>query len=724
MASWRRSCPEGLEIRPSVGKGLGLFTTKALEEGEELFEEDPVCGMALLMFDQPNGRRHCQHCMRFLPETLEGGTSVCCAAGCGAFYCTKACREEAWAHHSVLCGANECWANFEQEARECCNEYYILAARALASLRADTLEEDLWEQSPWSGYASPAWWETMKRPKYEDSDSESSASHGESSSADLDSEDEASLDRFFQSTVRDQTCDMGQKLLSVLEGQVSSLAEALLRAGPEPLGRLMGLLRVNAMALHAFRQVGEDEDQDLARGMAIYSLTSAMNHDGEANCFVSSDPDMPQRCLVRTLRRVEPEEEQFGSGLCIDYLQGSPYTTEQRCQVSLCQRASANLFSLTLSNRVVGLGVPMRLLGVDPPAQRSAAQPDAPWAPEAEVMEGVNSVSGDVLRISLAGEPPPKLGQKAAIQAPEEKNVERPYDIVILGATGFTGRLMVQHLDSLICAGQAKVRAWALVGRHAQKLRTVAASCRTSPTTLVAEGDAVEEVVRQAFVVIAAAGPYALCGEAVVRACVRSSTHYVDVAGETVWMHEMLRRYHEEAKQKGLLLVNACAQVCAIDDVNCYLLAKHLGPLKQFREYFFSYGGTTGGTFLSGATNMEGMTEERLRVQNDPYSLGGQRAGGAREVDLDCSAAAQDSIYPALWLLPAYNGHTGGRIVRRSCQLFEGEEGPSYGSQLVVQIRDAAINRRSAETAARRPGPRGRRFSWSVFVKTDASNGL
>lgn len=41
-------------------------------EGEELFEEDPVCGMALLMFDQPNGRRHCQHCMRFLPETLEG----------------------------------------------------------------------------------------------------------------------------------------------------------------------------------------------------------------------------------------------------------------------------------------------------------------------------------------------------------------------------------------------------------------------------------------------------------------------------------------------------------------------------------------------------------------------------------------------------------------------------------------------------------------------------
>lgn len=78
---------------------------------------------------------------------------------------------------------------------------------------------------------------------------------------------------------------------------------------------------------------------------------------------------------------------------CFGISISKPYLVPLR---SLCQRASANLFSLTLSNRVVGLGVPMRLLGVDPPAQRSAAQPDAPWAPEAEVMEGVNSVTVSV----------------------------------------------------------------------------------------------------------------------------------------------------------------------------------------------------------------------------------------------------------------------------------------------------------------------------------------
>ncbi|CAJ1399822.1 unnamed protein product [Effrenium voratum] len=52
----------------------------------------------------------------------------------------------------------------------------------------------------------------------------------------------------------------------------------------------------------------------------------------------------------------------------------------------------------------------------------------------------------------------------------------------------------------------------------------------------------------------------------------------VDVAGETVWLHQMIQRYHQEARAKGVLLVHACAQVCAIDDLNCYLLAQRLGP--------------------------------------------------------------------------------------------------------------------------------------------------
>ncbi|CAL1155034.1 unnamed protein product [Cladocopium goreaui] len=275
---------------------------------------------------------------------------------------------------------------------------------------------------------------------------------------------------------------------------------------------------------------------------------------------------------------------------------------------------------------------------------------------------------------------------------------------------------MVEHLDALIASKQVQVHTWALVGRNRQRLEAVAAQCRAAPAILLAEGD-LEKVTQQATVVISAAGPYAVCGEAVVRACVSSKTHYVDVAGETVWMHDMLQRmgsqidlffrcYHEEAKSKGVVLVNACAQVCAIDDINCYLLAQRLGPLKHFREYFFSYGGTTGGTFLAGALNMEGMTNERFQVFTDPFSLGGRPVAGATPEDQDCSAATQDPVYPALWLFPAYNGHTGGRILRRSGHLFQQNSGgPSYGSKPCVLIRDAVTNRKQAEAAAAAMAP-------------------
>eukprot|EP00434_Breviolum_minutum_P038387 symbB.v1.2.034049.t2/scaffold4326.1/size41202/4 len=283
------------------------------------------------------------------------------------------------------------------------------------------------------------------------------------------------------------------------------------------------------------------------------------------------------------------------------------------------------------------------------------------------------SVSGGIFRLSLCKRA--ALPQQAVVA--EER---RPHDIIIFGPG------LVRLL----------VRSWAVVGRNCQRLESLASRCRVAPAILV-QGQDLEEVTQQATVAISAAGPYSVCGEAVVRACVRSNTHYVDLSGETVWMHNMLQRYHEEAKSKGLVLVNACAQVCAIDDINCYLLAKHLGPLKAFREYFFSYGGTTGGTFLAGATNMEGMTEERFQIFTDPFNLGGRRSCGVRPEDYDCSVAAQDPVYPALWLFPAYNGHTGGRILRRSCELFEQGEGPSYGSQLSVMIRDAVTNRKQAE---------------------------
>ncbi|CAJ1447770.1 unnamed protein product [Effrenium voratum] len=143
------------------------------------------------------------------------------------------------------------------------------------------------------------------------------------------------------------------------------------------------------------------------------------------------------------------------------------------------------------------------------------------------------------LRLSLAREPAPKIGGEQVEAAPEG----RPYDLVIWGATGFTGRLMVEHLDALVSSGETKGKlAWALAGRSEKRLRALAAQCKSGPAVLVAQQD-LEQVAAQASVFISAAGPYTQCGEAAVRACVLSRTHYVDVAGETVWLHQMIQRF-------------------------------------------------------------------------------------------------------------------------------------------------------------------------------------
>ena len=309
-------------------KGNGLFATRSLVEDELLFEEDPVCGMAMLMFDDAASGRFCQHCLVLLREDSE---TVSCLQECGASYCSHACRDAAkWAYHDVLCPvANPRWGEYVERARECGNEYYVLAARALASLRNCTPADDgeMWTRTPWFGYAAPPWWQTMKRPIY-DTDDESD---GDSASQpqDLDSEDNASLDRFFQSAVRTQTSEMAEELAAILANSDSVWSSLL--AGPqasEALGRLMGLVRVNSMAIQS--QTGGDsgDDVELAKGMAIYPVTSAMNHDAESNCYVASNPSEPQRCYVRTRRAVAAGEE-----LCIDYLSGAPYSDEQRCDI-------------------------------------------------------------------------------------------------------------------------------------------------------------------------------------------------------------------------------------------------------------------------------------------------------------------------------------------------------------------------------------------------------
>mmetsp|Transcript_42639 Transcript_42639/g.91455 ORF Transcript_42639/g.91455 Transcript_42639/m.91455 type:complete len:560 (+) Transcript_42639:69-1748(+) len=275
----------------------------------------------------------------------------------------------------------------------------------------------------------------------------------------------------------------------------------------------------------------------------------------------------------------------------------------------------------------------------------------------------------------------------------------RPFDIVVYGATGFTGTLAVEHLDAVL-SSSGKRCSWALAGRTLAKLRALSARCKTKPPVIEARED--EELSKLAActrVLLAAAGPYQRCGEAVVKACVEQGTHYVDVTGEIVWVHDIIKKYHAAARKRGVMVVQCAGQICTIDEINLYLLTQKLGALKHFREYFYQYGDTTGGTLDTNIATYQGMTNDGLKVLRNPFCLGGKRRGGMRAEDADCTVAEQDPLFPSLWLQTAYSTPTGSRILRRSSELFDEDDasGLRYGDELVVTIREGVASQRAAQ---------------------------
>lgn len=140
----------------------------------------------------------------------------------------------------------------------------------------------------------------------------------------------------------------------------------------------------------------------------------------------------------------------------------------------------------------------------------------------------------------------------------------KTYDIVVFGATGFTGGLTA---DYLAAAAKREKFTWAIAGRSLKKLNAVKkrlqreAGSSEPPAVIKADIEqpaTLLKMARQARVVITTVGPYVHYGEPVVRACVEAGAHYVDLTGEPEFVDFVRYKYHEEAQSKGLRIVNCC----------------------------------------------------------------------------------------------------------------------------------------------------------------------
>ena len=209
------------------------------------------------------------------------------------------------------------------------------------------------------------------------------------------------------------------------------------------------------------------------------------------------------------------------------------------------------------------------------------------------------------------------------------------FDVIVYGATGFTGRLVAEYLQRTYGSG-GDVR-WAMAGRDLTKLRTVSAGIGAPMgLSLIAadasDANALEALAHRARVIITTVGPYQLYGEPLLAACVRAGTDYVDLCGEPNWMAAMIAKYGDAAKQSGARIVFSCGFDSIPFDLGVFFLQQSMqerfgAPADSVRGRVRKMkGGFSGGTLASLLASVEaGQRDPSIKtIMADPYALSPQ----------------------------------------------------------------------------------------------------
>lgn len=209
---------------------------------------------------------------------------------------------------------------------------------------------------------------------------------------------------------------------------------------------------------------------------------------------------------------------------------------------------------------------------------------------------------------------------------------EKSYDIVVYGATGFTGRLVAEYLAQHYGADSGL--RWAMAGRSAQKLESVRQEIGAPADTpfVIADADDPETIatmVASTKVVLTTVGPYQLYGSDLVAACAKAGTDYVDLCGEPAWMRQMIDAHGDAAKESGARIVFSCGFDSIPFDLGVFFLQeeakKRFGaPLPRVRGRVRKMQGTfSGGTAASFKATMAAAAKDPaiLALMRDPYSL-------------------------------------------------------------------------------------------------------
>jgi short subunit dehydrogenase-like uncharacterized protein len=206
----------------------------------------------------------------------------------------------------------------------------------------------------------------------------------------------------------------------------------------------------------------------------------------------------------------------------------------------------------------------------------------------------------------------------------------RKFDVIVFGATGFTGRLVAEYLQKTYGSSVT----WAMAGRSASKLEKVRDEMGVSRdipliTADSADAQSLAALASLTKVVLTTVGPYQLYGTDLVGACVANGTDYVDLCGEPAWMRDIIDGFEDQAKESGARIVLSCGFDSIPFDMGVYFLQTEAkkrtgGPAPIVRGRVRKMKGTfSGGTAASFKASMARAIKEPevMSWLKDPFAL-------------------------------------------------------------------------------------------------------
>ena len=259
----------------------------------------------------------------------------------------------------------------------------------------------------------------------------------------------------------------------------------------------------------------------------------------------------------------------------------------------------------------------------------------------------------------------------------------RSHDIVVYGATGFTGRLVCEYLVER--ASDLEDLRWAMAGRSIEKLEHVRDEIGGGGIPLLvadaSDPASIEAMAASTQLVLTTVGPYKLYGTPVVAACASAGTDYVDLTGEPHWMREMIDDYSTAAEESGARILFACGFDSIPSELGVWLLQEaaiewYGHPMPRIRGRLVSFvGGPGGGSMATGKAMARAAhaDPEVARLLADPFALTPGFRGPEQPTGLE--PGVEPDLGP---VRPFFLGPTNVKNVHRSNQLLQHRYGTDF----------------------------------------------